>query len=680
MEPSARIALLRRLIEQHNHRYHVLDDPEIPDAEYDRLFRELQTLEATHPEWTDMASPTQRVGGPPLSAFVEVVHLQPMLSLGNAFTPEEVHDFDRRVRERLNTEGPITYCAETKLDGLAISLYYRQGRLIRAATRGDGYRGEDVTHNVRTIRTVPLRLQSRSSPDEFEVRAEVYMTRSGFSLLNSRQVLNGEKSFANPRNAAAGGVRQLDPRISTSRPLTVFCYGVEETGTRGLPDSHFERLHLLAEWGFRVSPEVKKVSGVQECLQYFSDLVTKRDALDYEIDGVVYKVDSVISQSALGHVSRAPRWALAHKFPAHEEMTVIEAIEVQVGRTGALTPVARLRPVQVAGVRVTNATLHNQDEIERKDIRPGDHVVIRRAGDVIPQVVRVLTERRKGETKRFVFPTQCPACGSPVRRMEAQAVSRCTGGSVCPAQRNQALRHFSSRRAMDIEGLGDKLIELLTAQGWVRNVADLYTLTLPQLSSLERMGEKSGKNLLEAIEKSKQVGLARALFALGIPEVGESTAQGLSQHFLTIQALQAADIEALLAVADIGPVVAGHVHNYFSEVHNAQLIARLLDAGVSFKNTSLAQVERGVLGEKFLTDKKVVLTGALSTMTRAEAKRSLEKLGARVLTSLSVQTDYVVAGKNAGTKLAKARQLGIEVLDELVLEALLGNDESGIGE
>ena len=620
MELSARIARLRQLIERHNHRYHVLDDPEIPDAEYDRLFRELQTLEATYPEWADSMSPTQRIGGPPLSAFAEVVHLQPMLSLGNAFAPEEVHDFDRRVRERLNTEGPITYCAETKLDGVAISLYYRQGRLVRAATRGDGYRGEDVTHNIRTIRAVPLRLQNPFPPDELEVRAEVYMTLSGFSSLNSRQLLDGEKPFANPRNAAAGGVRQLDPRISASRPLTVFCYGMGEMGTMGLPDSHFERLRLLAEWGFRVSPEIKKVSGVWGCSQYFSDLAMRRDALDYEIDGVVYKVDSVISQSTLGYVSRAPRWALAHKFPAHEEITVIEAIEVQVGRTGALTPVARLKPVQVAGVTVTNATLHNQDEIERKDIRPGDHVIIRRAGDVIPQVVRVLTERRKSEVERFVFPTQCPACGSPARRIDAQAVSRCTGASACPAQRNQALRHFASRRAMDIEGLGDKLIELLTTKGWVRDVADLYTLTLPQLTSLERMGEKSARNLLEAIEKSKQVGLARALFALGIPEVGQSTARGLSQHFLTIEALQAADIEALLAVTNIGPVVAGHVHSYFAEAYNVQLIARLLDAGIGFESSPVG-IEPREPGEKPLADQKVVLTGTLSTMTRDEAKK-----------------------------------------------------------
>ena len=678
MELSARIARLRQLIERHNHRYHVLDDPEIPDVEYDRLFRELQTLEATYPEWADPMSPTQRIGGPPLLAFAEVVHLQPMLSLGNAFAPEEVHDFDCRIRERLNTEGPITYCAETKLDGVAISLYYRQGRLVRAATRGDGYRGEDVTHNIRTIRAVPLKLQNPFPPDELEVRAEVYMTLSGFSSLNSRQLLNGEKPFANPRNAAAGGVRQLDPKISASRPLTVSCYGMGEMGAMGLPDSHFERLCLLAEWGFRVSPEIKKVSGVWGCLQYFSDLAIRRDALDYEIDGVVYKVDSVISQSTLGYVSRAPRWALAHKFPAHEEITVIEAIEVQVGRTGALTPVARLKPVQVAGVTVTNATLHNQDEIQRKDIRPGDHVIIRRAGDVIPQVVRVLTERRKSEVEPFVFPTQCPACGSPARRIDAQAVSRCTGASACPAQRNQALRHFASRRAMDIEGLGDKLIELLTAKGWVRDVADLYTLTLPQLASLERMGEKSARNLLEAIEKSKQVGFSRALFALGIPEVGQSTARGLSQHFLTIEALQAADVEALLAVTDIGPVVAGHVHSYFAEAYNVQLIARLLDAGIGF-GSSLVGIEPCELGEKPLADQKVVLTGTLSTMTRDEAKKSLEKLGAKVLTSLSTQTDYVVAGRNAGTKLDKARQLGIDVLDEFALEALLGKGESGVG-
>ncbi|MCH9674616.1 MAG: NAD-dependent DNA ligase LigA [Gammaproteobacteria bacterium] len=664
---EVRIGVLRETLERHNYEYHVLDDPQIPDAEYDRLFRELQALEAKYPEWVNDDSPTRRVGARPVSAFVEVEHPQPMLSLGNAFDEQEVADFDRRVRERLDTDGNIVYCAETKLDGLAVSLLYRNGQLATAATRGDGYRGEDVTHNVRTIRGIPLKLRGDDFPTELEVRCEVYMTLSGFAALNRSQAARDEKLFANPRNAAAGGLRQLDPRITAQRPLTYFCYSIGEADGE-LPTSHFERLQKLAGWGLRISPEVRLVTGAEGCLAYFANLAERRSGLDYEIDGVVYKVDSISLQNDLGAVSRAPRWAVAHKFPAHEEITVVEEIEIQVGRTGALTPVARLMPVQVAGVTVTNATLHNQDEIERKDIRVGDTVVIRRAGDVIPQVLRVLVERRPSPSTPYTFPTQCPVCESPVERVEEQAVVRCTGGARCSAQRKQAFRHFASRRAMDIEGLGDKLIEQLVDGEVVADFADLYGLTVADISALERMAEKSATNLCAAIETSKRAGLARALFGLGIPEVGETTAQNLATHFGSIDSLQTAEIESLEAVPDVGPIVAKNVQSYFADEANRELVARLSAAGVDL-TAPMDDTAQSVNAS--LNNQTFVLTGTLSSMTRDEARIALQALGASVTGSVSAKTTYVVAGEKAGSKLKKAEQLGVEVLDEEALIALL---------
>ncbi|MEM7252100.1 MAG: NAD-dependent DNA ligase LigA [Pseudomonadota bacterium] len=671
----SRIRELSEILEHHNYRYYVLDDPDVPDAEYDRLFKELQALEAEHPQWVSADSPTQRVGSTPASAFAEVEHPIPMLSLGNAFEDDGVHDFDRRVRERLEREDAVRYCAETKLDGLAVSLLYQDGRLVSAATRGDGYRGEDVTHNVRTIRAIPLGLRGASVPDELEVRCEVYMTLSGFERLNAAQEAKGERAFANPRNAAAGGLRQLDPQISAERPLTYFCYGIGGSSAADLPDSQFERLQRLGDWGFRISPEVRQVDGVDGCLAYYEAVAARRAELDYEIDGVVYKVDATVDQESLGNVSRAPRWAIAHKFPAHEELTEIEGIEVQVGRTGALTPVARLKPVRVAGVTVTNATLHNQDEIERKDIRVGDTVVVRRAGDVIPQVMRVLLERRPKQTKRFIFPSVCPECGSPVERVDEQAVTRCTGGAICPAQRKQALRHFAGRRAMDIEGLGDKLVEHLLDHDLVRDVSDLFSLTVDDVSGLERMGEKSSTNLINAIESSKTVGFARVLFALGIAEVGEATAQTLVDHFGSIDELSNAALEELIEVPDVGPIVAENIRRYFDADDNVERIQRLASAGVQL-HVDRVPVDVGPSNGDALAGQTFVLTGTLESMTRDEAKVRLQALGAKVTGSVSARTTAVVAGEKAGSKLAKAEKLGVEVLDESALIALLSAHQS----
>ena len=562
--PSTRARELREQLERHNYRYHVLDDPEVSDAEYDRLMRELREIETENPDLITPDSPTQRVGATPVGQLREVVHTTPMLSLDNAFTEEDLIGFDRRVRERLDDVESVEYAAEPKLDGLAVSFRYEAGQLVQAATRGDGTRGEDVTHNVRTIKAVPVRLRGKV-PEVLEVRGEVFMQIAGFKAMNEKALAAGEKVFVNPRNAAAGSLRQLDPRLTASRPLDVFFYSVGETRGWKLPAKHSESLEQLREWGLKISPLLKVVQGAQGCLEYYRDVGARRAKLQYEIDGVVYKVNRLQQQRDLGFVARAPRWAIAHKFPAHEENTVVRGVEFQVGRTGALTPVARLEPVFVGGVTVSNATLHNMDEVKRKDVRIGDTVVIRRAGDVIPEIVKVVLEKRPASATEVLLPAKCPVCGSDVEREEGEAVARCTGGLVCPAQRKESLRHFASRRALDIEGLGSKLIDQLVDEGRVETPADLYRLTLEQLTELERMGEKSAANLVAALEQSKTTTFSRFLYALGIRDVGEATAAALAAHFGSIEALEEATEEQIQEVPDIGPVVAAHVHHFLQQ-------------------------------------------------------------------------------------------------------------------
>lgn len=668
-EVQSQAAALREQIDHHNYRYYVLDDPEIPDAEYDRLFRELQVLEERYPALVSSDSPTQRVGATPLSAFKEVQHVVPMLSLGNAFDDEEVLAFGRRASEKLGTED-IVFTAEPKLDGLAISLLYENGVLVRAATRGDGMSGEDVTQNVRTIKSIPLHLLGEDYARVLEVRGEVYMPKAGFEALNERQRAAGEKLFANPRNAAAGSLRQLDSRITATRPLAIFCYGVGQVeGERPggeLPDSHGAILQRLKDWGLRVCPEVATVQGIDACLVFYRRIAEQRDALPYDIDGVVYKVDQLAQQKVLGFVSRAPRWAIAHKFPAQEAITKLLGIDVQVGRTGALTPVARLEPVEVGGVTVTNATLHNQDEIERMDVRINDSVVIYRAGDVIPKVASVVLSRRPKNTRRFKMPSRCPECGSDVERAEGEAVMRCSGGLFCPAQRKQAINHYASRRAMDIEGLGDKLVDQLVDAGLVHNPADLYQLSLESIAGLERMAEKSARNLLAALKKSKTTTLARFLFALGIREVGETTAQNLANHYRSLDAIMQADEAELETVPDVGPIVAAHVVTFFKQAHNREVVNKLLAQGVHWPAIEAVEME-----SLPLAGKTVVLTGTLTHMARSEAKEQLQKLGAKVAGSVSKKTDLVIAGEAAGSKREKAESLGIEILDEAGLMALL---------
>ena len=661
---AARIAALRAQIERHNYRYYVLDDPEVPDAEYDRLFNELVALERAHPEFASADSPTQRVGGQAATAFAPVVHDVPMLSLANAFNDADIEDFDRRMRALL-TEDEIAYSAEPKLDGLAVSLLYRDGLLVRGATRGDGSVGEDITLNVRTIKTVPLKLHGSDFPPMLEVRGEVFITKRGFAALNARQVAAGLKTFANPRNAAAGSLRQLDPKITSARPLAMYCYAIAQIDGE-MPATQSDTLAQLRAWGLRVNPEVRRVVGAAGCLDYYRALHARRAGLDYDIDGVVYKVDALAQQVRAGFVSRAPRWAIAHKFPAQEELTVVEAIEVQVGRTGAITPVARLRPVFVGGVTVTNVTLHNPEELARKDVRVGDTVSVRRAGDVIPEIVSVQIERRPPEATPFVFPTACPACGSAIVREGSGIVARCSGGLFCTAQRRQSVKHFASRRALDIEGLGDKLIEQLVARGLVHDVADIYRLDLATLAALERFGEKSAQNLLAAIERSKRTTLPRFLYALGIVQVGEATALALAQHFRALEPLAAADVDTLQAVRDVGPIVAEAIHTFFRQPHNRDVVAKLLAAGIDWPPMPAAAASP-VAGKTF------VLTGTLAALTRDEAKAKLLALGAKVSGSVSAKTDFVVVGADAGSKAAKAEALGVAQLDEPAFLRLLGD-------
>jgi DNA ligase (NAD+) len=665
-DAAARVARLRRAIEEHNHSYYVLDRPTITDAEFDRLFRELQALEVAHPELASPDSPTQRVGAAPLPQFASVAHGVPMLSLNNALSEAEAEAFDRRVREGLGLE-QVEYNCEPKFDGLAISLTYADGRFVRGATRGDGYTGEDVTANLRTVRSVPLRLRSKRPPKLIDVRGEVIMYHDDFARLNERQRERGEKEFVNPRNAAAGSLRQLDSRVTAGRPLRFFAYSVGALEGPAWPDTQAAILDFLVELGVPVCGERRVESGLQGLLEYYRALLARRPALPYDVDGVVYKVNRLAAQERLGFVSRAPRFAIAHKFPAEEATTEVVAIEVQVGRTGAITPVARLKPVFVGGVTVTNATLHNEDEVHRKDVRVGDTVLVRRAGDVIPEVVSVVPGRRHAGARVFHLPGKCPVCGSAVIRLPDEAVARCSGGLVCPAQRKQALLHFSSRRALDIDGLGEKLVDQLVDAKIVKGPADLYRLGLEELSELERMGDKSARNLLAALEKSKRTSLARFIYALGIRNVGEATARDLAHHFGSIEALMKADETELQEVADVGPVVAESIRKFFAEKHNVQVVEALRKAGVGWTEVARARPARGpAVGKTF------VLTGTLSDMTREEATALIEAHGGRVTGSVSRKTDYVVAGADPGSKRAKAEALGITILDEAGLRKLFG--------
>lgn len=664
-EQAARASELRQLLAEHNRRYYELDAPQIPDAEYDRLFQELVALEHAYPELIAIDSPTRRVGGAVASGFAEVPHGVPMLSLDNAFTEQDVIDFDRRVRERLGSDSVI-YSAEPKLDGAAISLIYEQGLLVQAATRGDGAVGEDVTHTVRTISSVPLRLTGGDVPQRIEIRGEVYMPRAGFLALNRQAQRSGDKLFVNPRNAAAGSLRQLDPGVAARRPLEMFAYGVGLVVAGNLPDRHSETLQKLKEWGLRVCSDIAVVSGAEGCLRYYGELSVRRASLPFDVDGVVYKIDEYASQQQLGFVARAPRWAIAHKFPAEEQLTQVEAIEFQVGRTGALTPVARLSPVFVGGVTVSNATLHNFAELQRKDVRVGDTVIVRRAGDVIPEIVSVVLDRRLPKTGKVVLPVACPVCGAELTQADGQVVVRCSAGLACPAQRKQALRHFASRRALDISGLGDQLIEQLVDRGMVQTAADLFSLDSSRLGELERMGERSADKLIAAIRRSGKTTLARFLYALGIPEVGDATSRLLAQHFGNLEALAAASEEQLQAVPDIGPVMAAGITAFFQQPDNQTVIARLREAGVSWDDLPAPSADRQPLHAK-----SFVLTGTLAGMSREEAKARIEALGGKVSGSVSSRTTYLVCGENPGSKLARAAALGVQVLDEEALLALL---------
>ncbi|MEE4218430.1 MAG: NAD-dependent DNA ligase LigA [Xanthomonadales bacterium] len=661
-QAQARIDQLRTEIERHNYRYYVLDEPSVPDAEYDRLMRELQTLEEENPGLCSPDSPTQRVGGEPLDGFEEVRHQTPMLSLANAFSSDEVEAFHERVLKGLETDH-ADYVAEPKLDGVAISLRYENGRLVQAATRGDGATGEDVTRNVRTIGAIPLKLQSGAGwPGVLEVRGEIYMPLAGFRAYNRRAREAQQKELVNPRNAAAGSLRQLDSRITAQRPLAFYAYSA--VADDSMPESHYEQLQCLRRWGFPVNPEIRRVRDAQGCLDYYHELGAKRDGLSYDIDGVVFKLEMREQQKTLGFVSRAPRWAIAQKFPAQEEITRLVGIDIQVGRTGTLTPVARLEPVFVGGVTVTNATLHNLDEIQRKDVRAGDWVVVRRAGDVIPEVARVVMERRSGEPDTFEMPESCPVCGSAVEREEGEAAFRCTGGLFCGAQRTRSIQHFASRKAMDIEGLGEKLVDQLVETGLVNSIADLYTLDRERLTGLERMGDKSADKLLAELERSKSPDLGRLLYALGIREVGEVTAASLARHFASLDRIAQASEEELVEVPDVGPIVAGHVFAFFREPHNLQVLRDLEAAGLRWQAVEVNQGEQPLAGQTW------VLTGALG-MPRARAKSMLESLGARVTGSVSAKTSVVLAGEAAGSKLRKAESLGIEVIDEEAFVALM---------
>lgn len=672
-EAAREIRALREAIRQHNHRYYVLDDPTVSDSEYDRLMRRLQALEATHPDLVTPDSPTRRVGGVALSTFTSVVHAVPMLSLDNAFGEADLRDFDRRVRERLGeVEAVIEYAGEPKLDGIAVSLRYEHGCLVRAATRGDGTTGEDITANVRTIASVPLRLLGDDCPALLDVRGEVFMPHAGFEAFNARARARGDKPFVNPRNAAAGSLRQLDPRVTAERPLDWYAYGLGQVSADGLPDTHAATLARLRDWGLPVSPALRVLVGVEACLAYYQEMQQCRNSLPYDIDGVVFKVNALHLRQRLGFVARAPRWAVACKFPAQEEMTRLLAVDFQVGRTGAITPVARLAPVFVGGATVSNATLHNMDEIARLDLHMGDTVIVRRAGDVIPQVAAVVAERRPADAMPVGLPSHCPVCGSVVERDADEAVARCSGGLVCAAQRKQAILHFAGRRAMDIDGLGERLVDQLVDGGLVRGLPDLYRLSADALAGLERMADKSATNLLAAIEHSKSTTLPRFLFALGIRQVGEATAKALAGHFGNLAALLAADADALQQVPDVGPVVAAHVHEFFANAANVAVIHALQAAGVHWPDLP-PPARRPLAGQT------VVLTGTLVSMSRDTARGRLEALGAKVAGSVSAKTGRVIAGSGAGSKRAQAERLGVPVMDEPAFLIWLAEQESVSG-
>ena len=655
------IETLRNKLREYEYHYHVLDNPLVPDAEYDRLMNELKNLEWQHPELITPDSPTQRVGAKPLDGFSQVTHELPMLSLDNAFSDEDLDGFLRRMESYISvTPSSLDFCCEPKLDGLAVSILYVNGVLTQAATRGDGTTGEDITANIRTIRNIPLRLKTDNPPLRLEVRGEVFMPQKGFEALNQKALEKGEKTFANPRNAAAGSLRQLDPKITAQRPLMLNAYsiGIYDSDDE-LPNTHFERLQWLKSLGIPVNNEIRLEKGRENLLKFYADIQTKRPTLGYDIDGTVLKVNDIALQEQLGFISRSPRWAIAYKFPAQEEMTVLNDVEFQVGRTGAITPVAKLEPVFVAGVTVSNATLHNGDEIERLGIAIGDTVIIRRAGDVIPQIIGIVAERRPEHAKKITFPTACPICGSAVVRVEGEAVARCTGGLFCEAQRKEALKHFVSRKAMDIDGVGEKLIEQLMERELVHTPADLFKLDQVTLMRLERMGEKSAQNALNSIEKAKNTTLPRFLFALGIRDVGEATALNLANHFGSLEAIRAATFEQLQEVQDVGEVVANRIVRFWQEPHNVEAVEDLIQQGVIWQN--IEQVE---IADNPLKDKNVVLTGTLSVLTRDQAKALLQGLGCKVSGSVSSKTDYLIAGEKAGSKLAKAQELGVKVLSE----------------
>ncbi|WP_074012856.1 NAD-dependent DNA ligase LigA [Candidatus Sodalis sp. SoCistrobi] len=667
------ILRLRKQLRHWEYLYYVEAAPEVPDSEYDRVMAELRTLEAERPDLLTADSPSQRVGGQAQSSFGQVRHEVPMLSLDNVFEEPGFLAFDKRVRDRLKRDDDMTYCCELKLDGLAVSLLYENGELVRAATRGDGATGEDITANVRTIRTIPLRLQENDNlPRLLEIRGEVFMSEAGFLRLNETAKREGGKVFANPRNAAAGSLRQLDPAITAKRPLTFYCYGVGLLEDGELPESHWERLQQFKAWGVPVSDRVRRCTGSAAVLDFYRQVHEARSSLGFDIDGVVIKVDSLALQQRLGFVARAPRWAIAYKFPAQEQLTRVRDVEFQVGRTGAITPVARLEPVLVSGAMVSNATLHNADEVERLGLMIGDTVIVRRAGDVIPQIVGVVTSERPAEARPVAFPTQCPVCGSDVERVEGEAVLRCTAGLVCAAQRKEALKHFVSRRAMDIDGMGDKIIDQLVERELVKTPADLFRLNKESLSRLDRMGPKSAQNLLEALEKARQTTFARFLYALGIREVGEATAANLAAAYGTLDALIAADIDSLTGVQDIGNIVATHVRHFFEETHNIEVIQDLLSPaiGIGWPEPVAAPV---AASDNTFAGKTIVLTGSLSTLSRDEAKDRLVALGARVSGSVSAKTDLLIAGEAAGSKLSKAQQLNIPVMDEAEMMRLLGD-------
>lgn len=655
-----RLQELKEILHDHAIRYYVEDAPTIPDAEYDRLMRELLDIEAEHPDWVTPDSPSQRVGGAPLSGFEPVTHDIPMLSLDNAFDDSELDSFYRRMGDRLSAAKSARFCCEPKLDGLAVSLLYVDGVLVRAATRGDGATGENITENVRTIKSIPLRLSGTGWPARIEVRGEVFMPKAGFEQMNAAALKKGEKVFVNPRNAAAGSLRQLDSRITAKRPLAFYAYSVGVIEGGELVDSHYERFLQLKGWGLPMSPETKRVDSMEEVKAYYQDIMARRADLAYEIDGVVIKVDQIALQERLGFVARAPRWAIAYKFPAQEELTRLNEVEFQVGRTGAITPVAKLEPVFVGGVTVSNATLHNADEIARLGVKVGDTVIIRRAGDVIPQIVSVVSEQRPDSARDIVFPTQCPVCQSDIERVEGEAVARCSGGLVCQAQRKEALKHFVSRKAMDVDGLGDKVIEQLVDKEMVTTPADLFRLRAGELTVLERMGPKSAQNIINALQASKQTTLPRFLYALGIREVGEATAMNLAHHFYNLDAIMQAPVEALIEVQDVGMIVASHVHAFFTQERNQNVVRDLIDLGITWPDIEAKSEDT----PQPLAGKVVVLTGTLSQLSRSDAKAALQALGAKVTGSVSKKTDILFAGEAAGSKLTKAQELGVEVRDE----------------